>query len=654
MDFDQGPIGTHLALQAQQYIIPDFQRSYSWKRAEWRTLWVDIMRQYKEAHPGWSAASADADIVEKVASIGHVPTHYLGTIVTANPVTVTPPRSSVIDGQQRLVSSWLLLLACRDLAVARLGKSDYAAESRTEVDERFKSYLFNSGHTGKNRWRIIPQRLDEAAFRHLMLETREPGKVKVENIGLGESDSTSVIEAFNYFLAEMRRQSLPASAPFEMADFAPLYPLDVDLLEYVIMNRLFAIKLIAGPTDDPNMIFESLNTKGRDLQQVDLIKNFLYLSLGSDADEVYSSYWQPMENSLRPEELERFAWASLVSRGSNVLQKRTYEEVQRSLRKKGVAGTRAYVVELSTEAVWFERLLRIEKEPNPVVRRALDDVYAAGGVTALPLILYCYRRYMQENDAAAFRDALFEIESFLVRRMVAGDGTNNLNSMFGLMCSRINGNLEFDSQGSLVEDIRAVMSYKPADWSDDKAVRQGVLDVDFYHSQKPRQRIHVLRRIDQYAGSSGVALQYEESDKSIEHIAPQSIDSPEWIEVLSPDGWEAVRERLHTLPNLTLLTPSENSRAGRRSWVTKREIYSACDYPVTKAVAAMFESAPLFGEAELDERAASLTDVICAIWPRNVLAVGASSSPGAVEIEEFSDDDSLDQSLLDTEIRGGD
>lgn len=651
MDFDQGPIGTHLALQAQQYIIPDFQRSYSWKRAEWRTLWVDIMRQYKEAHPGWCAAPAGADIVAKVASIAHVPTHYLGTLVTANPVTVTPPRSSVIDGQQRLVSSWLLLLACRDLTISRLGKSERAAESRHEVDERFKSFLFNVGHVGKNRWRILPQQLDEAAFRHLMLETREPGRVKAENIGLAESDSTNVIDAFNFFLTEMSRRSLPSSAPFEMADFAALYPLDADLLEYVIMNRLYAIKLIAGPTDDPNMIFESLNTKGRDLQQVDLIKNFLYLSLGLDADEVYRSYWQPMEKSLRPEELERFAWASLVSRGSNVLQKRTYEEVQRSLRKKGVAGTKDYVVELNAEAVWFERLLRVEKEPNALVRKALESLYAAGGVTALPLILYCYRRYMQEDDAPGFRDALSEIESLLVRRMVAGEGTNNLNSMFGIMCSRINGKLEFDRQGSLVEDIRAVMSYKLSDWPDDKAVRQGVRNVDFYNSQKPRQRIHVLRMIDQHVGRSGVMLHYEESDKSIEHILPQSPNSPDWIASMSSERWIAVRERLHTLPNLTLLTPPENSRAGRHGWLKKRDIYAACEYPMTKGIAAMFDSVPEFGESQLDERVASLAESICAIWPRNALPLLTSESVDVSEIEDFVEGDSSDQSLLDTEIQ---
>jgi Protein of unknown function DUF262 len=333
-------------------LIPDFQRSYSWTTVEWRTLWVDVLRQYNEVLPGWQTAGDEADVAARTAAVKHVPTHYLGTIVTANPVTVTPPRSSVIDGQQRLITTWVLLMACRDFTLKRIGKAASRQADVAAVKTKFAYYLTNVGHPGKTSWRIVPQSLDESAFRHLLLETREPTTVNVGNIGLKESDSSGVIDAYNFFSREMSRRKLPDSAPFEMAGFKSLFPLDPEILEYVLMNRLQAIKLIAGSNDDPNMIFESLNTKGRDLQQVDLIKNFLYLSLGDDADEVYRSYWQPMEHVLRPSGMEKFAWASLVSKGENVLRKRTYEAVQRRLRKTGVGGTKMYVVELHTEAVW--------------------------------------------------------------------------------------------------------------------------------------------------------------------------------------------------------------------------------------------------------------------------------------------------------------
>lgn len=658
MDFDQGPISKHLALQAQQYRIPDFQRSYSWTATEWRTLWVDILRQYREVKPGWESAGPNADIEARTAHMKHVPTHYLGAIVTANPVTVTPPRSSVIDGQQRLLTMWVLLIACRDLAIKRAGKSAAKKAEAQDLRTKFKSYLSNVGHQGRDAWRIVPQKLDESSYRHLMLETREPASVKIDNVGLNEADSSALIEAYNFFLREMSRRRLPAKPPFEMLTFGSLYPLDPAILEYTIMNRLQAIKLVAGANEDPNMIFESLNTKGRDLQQVDLIKNFLYLSLGEDADEVYASYWRPMENVLRPAELERFAWASLVSKGENVLQKRTYEAVQRRLRQSGVAETKTYVIELHTEAVWFERLIRPLKEGNPAIRTAIQDVVAAGGNTALPLILYCYRRFQESSNVRAFTSAMFAIESFLVRRMLAGDSTNNLNSMFGSMCSRLHVDPRFAATDELEKDIKRVLASRPDDWPSDDRVAQGVRTVDFYKTQSARQRIHVLRRVDQYMGKAGVSLDYEVSDKSIEHIAPQDPKAPNWYPTEESEVSELFA-RIHTLPNLTLLTPAENSSLGRAAWTVKRAKYKTCDYPMTAQIATSFDDAGGWDIARLELRANTLASVVSEIWVRDAIPPHEVAGPAGEEGEASDDasdddDDEYDESLLEAEMPASD
>lgn len=526
---------------------------------------------------------------------------------------------------------------------------------------KFKSYLMNVGHQGKDSWRIVPQKLDEASFRYLMLETRPLGRVKVENVGLTEADSRGLIDAYNFFLREMSRRKLPAKTPFEMLTFESLFPLDPAILEYTIMNRLQAIKLVAGFNEDPNMIFESLNTKGRDLQQVDLIKNFLYLSLGDAANEIYASYWQPMENVLRPAELEKFAWASLVSKGENVLQKRTYEAVQRRLRQAGVEDTKNYVIDLHSEAIWYERLIRSSKETNQVARTAIDDLVAAGGTTALPLILYCYRRYQEVGDVAQFKDALFAIESFLVRRMLAGEGTNNLNSMFGSMCSRLHSDPRFVAGDDLVTDVKRVLNSRPEDWPNDDKVAQGVSTVDFYKSQTAKQRIHVLRRIDMNVGKSGVARNYEISDKSIEHIAPQDIHAPEWRSAFDEPTWNTIHERAHTLPNLTLLTPSENSSLGWSGWTKKHARYLTCDYPMTAAIAAEYGAGGGWGIAQLDERAVSLGKLVVEIWPREEVPPREVKAPEIADVASVDDqdadvdDDELDevefgQSLLEAEM----
>lgn len=627
------------------------------------------MRQYLQLAPGWLSAGQDADTEERTAHVKHVPTHYMGAIVTANPVTVTPPRSSVIDGQQRLLTSWILLVTCRDLALKRIGT---AAARKAEADDlkvKFKSYLSNVGHQGLDAWRILPQKLDQTAFRHLMLETREPGQIKMDNVGLTDADSPRLMEAYNFFLREMSRRKLPDKAPFEMLAFRSLFPLDPAILEYTIMNRLHAIKLVAGSNDDPNMIFESLNTKGRDLQQVDLIKNFLYLSLADDADEVYSSYWQPMENVLRPAELEKFSWASLVSRGENVLQKRTYEAVQRILRKQGSAGTKKYVIDLHTESIWFERFIRTSKEPDMTVRSAIEDLLASGGSTALPLILYCYRRYQATNSVTPFISAMSAIESFLVRRLVSGESTNNLNSMFGSMCSRLNSvGDKFSAGDDLVEDIQRVLSSRLEDLPTNEQVEQGVKSVDFYKAQGTTQRILVLRRIDQWLKKSAVKLDYAVSDKSIEHIFPQtpasesSKEVEDWRAQYDDSSWEIMCARAHTMPNLTLLTPSENSAVGRKVWKFKRSSYAAAGYPMTFTIAEDFAAPEVWGPEQLDQRAASLADLVNTIWPRIVVAPREvedtiDNAVGEVLAEEDpvdTEDDDFNRSLLEDEVSPSD
>ena len=165
------------------------------------------------------------------------------------------------------------------------------------------------------------------------------------------------------------------------------------------MNRLQAIKFVAGADEDPNMIFESLNTKGRDLQQVDLIKNFLYLSLGADADEVYASYWRPMENVFVPAELERFAWASLVSKGENVLQKRTYEAVQRRLRQSGRRGDEDVCYRTSYRGGLVRTPHSSSQRGELRIRTAIQDVVAAGGNTALPADSLLLPPFQQSDNA---------------------------------------------------------------------------------------------------------------------------------------------------------------------------------------------------------------------------------------------------------------
>ena len=562
-----------------------------------------------------------------------------------------------------------MLLAARDFRLRRIGFAASKADELNAARTGFELYVRNPGLSGQESWRLIPQEIDQAAYRYLIADDRRPGPIKIDSVGLLESDSRRLLQAFNYFLREMSRRSLPASVPFELVTFADLFPLEPEIVVDTILNRLFAIKIITGGTDDANMIFESLNTKGRDLQQVDLIKNFLYLSLEDQASDIYKAHWRPMEKSLRPEELEKFAWASLVSRGTNVLQKRVYEAVQRGLRDQAVSTIIAYVADLHEEAVYFERMLRPAKEPNEDVRVAIDRVVAAGGSTALPLVLYCYRELrLGGATPEEFVLALAAIESFLVRRMLTEQDTNNLNSMFGSMCARLHTDPKYLYGDDLLTDVRRILSSRPADWPTDVAVLEGIRTGDFYNEQKSAQRQLILQTLDAHFNTSGVTPNYDGSDKSIEHIAPKERSSSDWM---GGPEWSDIQERIHALSNLTLLTPPLNSSLGNFGWEAKRPAYEGNAYSLTARVAEMFDPDGGWTIARLNERAADLATAVTQIWPRAFVPERDTSEPppdeGDVAMDELvaeldelvaADEGmapqvSAESSLLDVEVATG-
>jgi uncharacterized protein with ParB-like and HNH nuclease domain len=643
MDYDQGVLGKHLAFQMQQYRIPEFQRPYSWTKRDWETLLIDVLRQYAEVQRGWTN---DEDVEASTAHLVAVPTHYIGTIVTANPVTVTPPYSTVVDGQQRLLTGWIILLAIRDVYLKRLGTSAANRPSVDAVKARFAPYLYNIGMPGRDLFRVLPQGADERAYDILASEDRKPGNVNTDSLGFTTADSSLLIDAFNYFRREFARSRIAPSAPYQLEGYGTLYPLQPRMLEYTVLNRLFAIKLVASGTDDPNMIFESLNTKGRDLQQVDLIKNFLYLALGAEASTVYRRHWRPMEGVLDPNELERFAWAWEVSMGENVLQKRTYESVQRRLRNRSSHEVKDYVAALHTQSVWFDKLIRSAHETDPSIRRAIKNVNAAGGSTALPLLLYCYRQHQEE--LASLDDlikAFGVVESFLIRRMLAGRSTQVLNPIFGVTCNRLN-DAALSLSRLLPDRVRQVLSMRSEEWPDDSAVLAGIKGDDFYHRQNALQRVHILKGLDAHYNSRGVALEYEESDKSIEHIVPQDRNAPWWSEHIPGTEVDEVYRRKDALCNLTLLTPSENSRLGNEGWPAKRRAYASCGYPMTQRIPELFDESA-WSVGQLDIRAGDLLEAVQVLWPRELLGVAVAAAAPTASSDPEDDVDYVRDVLLE-------
>jgi hypothetical protein len=619
MQFQDGNLYELVFGQSQHLRIPDFQRAYSWDQKMWATLWIDILHQYK-IHADLVASNVSED--EVYAQLAASPTHYLGAIVTTSGNALPPPQSDVLDGQQRLLTSSIIYLAVRDSLLNQIAPGEDADELVQELKENFRQAYFNPLGTEKTKYKLHTQDVDRESWEYLLGNQRPIGLVKRSQFQAGSGHSERVIQAFNYFFKEMNRTVLEDNK-FQELEFArALFPLDIKILRNVVETRLSLVRLQCAPSDDANAIFESLNAKSEPLKQVDLIKNYIYISLPTDeASEIYRGTWRPMELSVGSSRIERFVWAVVVSSGSTTLQKRTYETVRRLLANKPKTEIKKWVQELHKEAKYYKSIVEPSAENDLEVRAALKSVQMAGGATLEPLLMYAYRCWSTGNaEKQQLIASIKSMESFLVRRMLAGEKTQVLNPMVTAMINRLHAkDGEFEAEGNLTEDIRRVLSSIENAWPDSDALLKGIRTDNFYASQKSDQRQHVLRTLDRFLNSTGVVPNYEDSDKSIEHIIPQT-PTAEWG--VSPGDVypQEIRERLHSLSNLTLLPSTVNASLGNRRWQEKSPAYGESGYSITRKIFDVFGTSPTWGIEQLDARALDLSDLADRIWPRDYVA----------------------------------
>lgn len=625
----------------RQYRIPSFQRPYSWEKEDRETLWLDVLTQYEVLRSVW-----DLEEGEREEALAKRSTHYLGTIVLSGPSSLGVPKSDIIDGQQRITTLLMAVCALRDHWGQKVVAESGAAAAEAKRKTLSNTYLINDGHDGADRYRVLPLSADEKVFKAIV-DYSGSGKLSAEDLGLEPGDSARMLQAYRFFRTEMARKAVPDGNP-QLKRFAELFPLAPEIIEQALAHRLSVIAIETKNMDDTNAIFESLNAKGRPLTQLDLLRNYVFMSLGSKADSVLESEWRPIEKTHLPnrKDMEAFVWADVVSRGTNVLQKRTYRTVQSELRESGATPQAAenYVKRLNRRAPSYARILTPAKEPAAGLQKALERLTRAGGKTARPLVLWLYEEAHLErctvDDIAA---CVGHIESFIVRRFLCSMPPNNLNSMFGIMLSRLNKEKAYGpAQGSVEERLLAALLASPKEWPDDDALTSGVLQHDFYNNGDVRQRIHVLRELDL---SHGYDLKpgYDESDDSIEHILPQS-KPPHWISDLKALGHDlaVVQERwLHTLGNLTIVSPSDNSKLGKKRFAEKADIYVTLGYKMTQAVALMGTEVGgelLWGPTEISSRAVLLAERCTELWSRpesSPLTLGSDASEDVYVSEEF-------------------
>jgi len=359
----------------KQYIVPMFQRTYTWESREWDALWDDIIETASE--PG----ARD---------------HFIGSIVTipthAVPEGVT--KYILIDGQQRLTTVYILLAAIRDAARSIPG---------TLADEIDHVLLTNQYKTGTDSLKLYPTQGDRKSFVAIMGCTTQP-------------EQSQIARAYKHFDRKLRSKDLPS----------------LDVIKRTIVERLEVVSVVLDHDDNPHLIFESLNAKGQPLSQADLIRNYFFMRIDvSNQEHLYQTYWLPMQDALAGN-LTEYIRHFMMKDGTSVRQGDVYSALkQRADGKHTQEEVVDYLRTLAEFAKYYVTLLRPSEESCVMIQKRMERLNRIEVTTAYPLLLnLLHDRAQGRHTSHEVADILDVLENYLIRRYVCNVPTNQLNKIF--------------------------------------------------------------------------------------------------------------------------------------------------------------------------------------------------------------------------------
>ncbi len=547
--------------KSPQFVIPIYQRNYSWDDGECGQLWDDIMR------------TGEND---------EITAHFVGSIVYIEKglyqVTSQSPLL-VIDGQQRLTTLSLLIAALADAL-------DKLPEGRQELVDGFSPrklrnyYLINPEEEGERHFKLILSQTDRDSLIAVVTGKEPPREY-----------SRRVYENYKLFekLIALNQEKLTALCN----GIAKLVVVDIAL------NR---------DQDNPQLIFESMNSTGRELTQADLIRNFILMGLEPNLQtRLYEDYWRPMELDFGQDaygtHFDSFMRHYLtVKTGAVPRISEVYDAFKTHARspKAAKAGVESLVEDIRRFARYF-CAMALGAETDRDLKRAFQDLRELKVEVAYPFLLELYHDYssgvLSRDD---FLTAVRLIEAYVFRRAICSIPTNSLNKTFATFSKAL-------KKDRYLESIKAQFLLLPSyrRFPNDDEFKRELQIRDLYNF--PR-RSYWLRRMENHERKERV----EVDEYTIEHILPQNENlSKAWKDALGLE-WERIRETwLHTLGNLTLT--GYNPEYSDRSFIEKRDITGG------------FKESPLklnhglgqleqWNEDAIKDRAQRLSEIAVSVW----------------------------------------
>jgi uncharacterized protein with ParB-like and HNH nuclease domain/predicted transport protein len=539
-----------------QFVVPVFQRDYRWSESQCEQLWTDVLM---------------------IAQDASTRQHFLGSLVyiSTGDTSAAFTRWLLIDGQQRVTTLTLLLAALRD----HIREISWQGGEESPTAARIEAYfLKNTNEEGSRRPKLVLRRHDQETL-HAILESSDLPAIHSERI----------VENYEYF----REQVVHAD------------PDDV----YHGIGRLVVVDVTLDSGDDPQLIFESLNSTGIDLSQSDLIRNFILMRLPEKQQtSLYESYWSKLEALFRGSEKTFDAFLrDYIAFKIKATKQEKAADIYQSFRREFSALERSCggLEPLLTELLRFGRYHAAFSSGAQVVPALADDLARLRRLVDVPALLVmrlfdCHER-CDSLSIPDFRRAMGIVESYLFRRAICGEQTRSYWQIFANLAYQIGDESPLTDLEVGIARLRDVYRF-PADAD----FRREVLGRDIYAL---RVCSYLLDRLENHGSREPT----DTSSYTVEHILPQNERLPEpWQRMLGPDAKTLQKTWVHRLGNLTLT--GYNSTYSDRPFDEKKTIPGGFEQSSVRLNQFVREQ-PKWTVAEIDKRGQLLADRALQIWP---------------------------------------
>ncbi len=519
MKANETKVEDFLSSNKTQFVIPVYQRNYDWTTGQCKQLLDDIL---------------------EVGFSKKMNAHFIGSIVYVHDDVYTASRIkelTVIDGQQRLTTLTLVYLVLHRLA----------RELKNEglVNEISETYLINKFSPEEEKLKLRPTDNNDRALKYLLRSDENEEY----------PDFSKLIDNFNYFKGRIT----------------------VDNYQTVLkgLSKLMFVEVsLDREKDDPQRIFESLNSTGLELAQADLIRNYILMGLNRrDQNKIYQNYWEVIEKLAKDETLNvsrvsDFIRDYLTLENKNIPNKgKVYLEFKAKYPTSSLEELEANLSGIKSLVKHYNKLINAKNEADKDIRIQLEYINRLEINVAYPFLMKVYDDYSNTKiDKTTFIKVLDLVQSFTWRRFILGLPTNALNKIFMNLYDKVDlENYLFSIQKSLLQRTGVQRFPKNAEVID-------ALKVKDVYNIKSKNRTYLLERLENFENRELVMIDGN-LDITIEHIFPQNPD-PKWKLELGNDDYNFIKENyLNTIGNLTL--SGNNGKLGNKQFIDKRDLEGA-------------------------------------------------------------------------------